>query len=217
MKKVLFIFLSFFFLASCQKESLSIEQEAAASSFLQDLVLTELIKGVAAHDGSFDDMIDGASCYSINFPYQITLNGTLKTISSIVDLSQIDPMDSINIIYPITISRATYEEEVITTANEFSTNKDNCASGSLFNNRITCVDFVYPLEIGVYNEISNNFETIVLEHDKATFITIESFLESTLASIKFPVNVIASDNNKIEITSNDSLKNSIQGIQNSCL
>lgn len=202
-------------LNSCQVESLTIEQEAEELSFLQDFILTGLIKSVSSHDGSFDDIIDNASCYSINFPYQIELNGKVKNITSIADINDIKEEDEVLPIFPITISRATYDEVSLNSIDDFVLNQQNCANGLLYNDRITCVDFTYPIEVGVFNENSNDFDFISLEHDKDTFTTIESFLDNTLASIRFPIYLI-DDNNSTEIRSNEQLKEAIRTIALSC-
>ena len=84
--KYLLVFTALFLLG-CQKEKLEIiEAPDEEASFLFDQQLTSLLKSVASHDGSFDDVIDNSSCFSIDLPYQIALNGETHNVNTIDDL-----------------------------------------------------------------------------------------------------------------------------------
>jgi hypothetical protein len=209
-----------FFLAfvsiSCQKESLVVLENNQEPSFFDDAQLVSLLKGVSAHDGSFDDIIDRSSCFSIKIPYGVVLNGESQQINNIEDLQSINESDEVILLFPIEISFATYQEENISSLQEFENVVRNCANGGLYNDRITCVDFVYPFNVGVFDPATSNFETIVFDHDKKTFQSIDSLNSLYLATIKFPIEVVNAEGQYITIATNESLKRQIQSAISLC-
>lgn len=195
------------FLVGCQKETLEIiEAPEDETSFLFDQQLTSLIKSVAAHDGSFDDVIDKSSCFSIDIPYQIELNGAPHNVNTVDDLLAIKETDQIELVYPLNLNFADYAQQQVLSNVDFEELILACAEDLLFNDRITCVDFQYPIRVKVYNTTSNTFETLFYEHDKMTFQSIVSFAEDELATIEYPISII--DRNGLEkiIQNNDQLK-----------
>lgn len=193
-------------LFSCQKEELTIVEAETETSFLSDAQLTGLVKSVASHDGSYDDVIDQSSCFSINFPYQIYLNGELLAINGINDLLGIKSEDSVEMVYPFTITFANYLEATIPAEKEFTNFISRCEEGLMYNDRITCVDFSYPVRISVYNTATSNFETLIFNHDKETFTEIELMDAGTLANIQFPIQLQFADGTYRTIESNEQLK-----------
>ena len=194
---------------ACQKEELTVVQEQEESSFLEDEQLVGLIKSVASHDGSFDDLVDQSSCFSINFPYEILLNGDLVVITSINDLLVIKPMDDVVPIFPIEITTANYVELEVADQVTFTNYAFSCATGAMYDDRITCLDFNYPISISIYNRINTTFETLIYNHDKETFQGLELIEEGTLATIKFPVRAKMLDGTTISFQSNQELKSRI--------
>ena len=193
-------------LFSCQKEKLTIVMDQEESSFLSDGRLTRLMKSVAAHDGSFDDIIDQSPCFSINFPYQILLNGETHQITSVDDLSIIGLYDYIELIFPVTITIANYVEVEILNLGTFEKYISQCDNGLIYNEIISCVDFVYPVSISIYNNENSDFETIIFNHDKDTFIGIGLIETGTLAAINYPIRLLLIDGTLIIIESNEQLK-----------
>lgn len=198
-----------FLTSSCQKEEFTIVEDQEQKSFLDDLQLKGLMKSVASHDGSFDDLIDEASCFSIGFPYEIELNGSTHMLSSINDLTTIESMDLVQPVFPINITFSNYIGAVVTSAAGLEELRRLCANGQLFDDRITCVDFIYPISLALYHTEDSSFETIVLDHDKTTFLTIEDFEENTIARINYPVKIKIIDDVILTVSSDEQLKSQI--------
>lgn len=203
-------------LASCQKEELTIVESQEENSFLQDLQLTNLIKAVASHDGSFDDIVDRSSCFSINFPYQVNYNNEVISINSINDLNYLDPNISVRPIMPISISLADYSEVAINSLDTYFEYINKCELGELYNNRIVCTDFIYPIEIATFDKDSNIFETLTIGHDKDNFTSISSFENNILASFNFPIVLFDENGNSTSIIDNQKLKSFLQTIAAAC-
>lgn len=208
MRKFLIILSALAFL-SCQKEELTITQDESETSFLADRQLTGMVKSVASHDGTFDDLVDQSSCFSINFPYQILLNGYVYDVNSINDLMPLTKYDFIVPIYPFNITFGNYQETEVVTQEGFYTLVDQCNNGGLYDERITCVDFTYPLSVSIYNRATSDFETMTFNHDKETFTEIELFETGTLASINYPITLHLEDGTNRVISSNEELKQEI--------
>ena len=215
MKKYLVLILALVAIA-CQKEELTVVQEQEQTSFLADRQLVGLIKSVSSHDGSFDDNVDQSSCFSINFPYAVLLNGEKVTITSINDLLIIKPLDEVIPIFPIAITTANYIELEVANQVVFNNYAISCANGLMYDDRITCVDFNYPISLSIYNQDDTTFETITYNHDKETFEGLEIFEEGTIATIKFPVSVKMLDSTTVSIGSNQQLKSRILQMLNIC-
>jgi len=216
MKKAITLILLVFILCACQKESLTVKETPEETSFLKDAQLVTLMQSVASHDGRFDNAVDKADCFSIDFPYRILLNGASHEINAINDLLIIDPSDTVSPVFPINITFANYVGTTVSSEENLQILIDRCLQGILYNDRITCVDFVYPVYVAVFDLGSSDFETISFDHDKDTFLTLTEFASDALASIHFPVQMITSEENIITISSNKMLKNFIEANEALC-
>jgi len=201
---------------SCQKEELTVVQNQEDTSFVADTQLMGLIKSVASHDGTFDDLVDQSSCFSINFPYDIFLNGKQMSISSINDLLIIKPYDEVVPVFPITITTANYIDFDIENQTVFNDYAFSCANGLMYDDRITCLDFNYPVTVSLYDRDETSFETITYNHDKETFEGMDLFEEGVIATINFPVTVKMLDGTNAVIQSNAELKSRILQMLNIC-
>jgi hypothetical protein len=215
MKKFAFLLILLLGL-SCQKEELTVIEEQEEASFLEDGQLTNLIKSVASHDGSYDDLVDGSSCFSIDFPYDVMVNGKPYTINSITDLALLNKGDEIMPVFPIDITFANYIEADVPNVEVFQEFIDRCADGSLYNDRITCVDFVYPIDVSVYDPVNSDFGIISFQHDKQTFTEVEEMDPVMIASIRFPISLVLENGTRIQIADNQDLKSSILDLLPGC-
>lgn len=206
MKKFVMLLAVFVFLFSCQKEELTVIDNQDETSFIEDTELVRLIMSVASHDGSFDNKVDKADCFSINFPYTIYLNGESHSVNSINDLLIIEEHDEVLPIFPIDITFANYIEATITTNEAFNELISKCDDGTLYNDKNTCQDFLYPIYVAVFNPDSNDFETISFDHDKDTFTTIVDFTSNTLAAIQYPIQIELIEGAVITVNNNANLK-----------
>jgi len=203
-------------LLSCQKEEFREVEGQEETSFLADVELTRLINSVSSHDGRFDDIVDNSSCFSINFPYHIMLNGELHNVQSINDLLTIDEQDVVEPVYPIRISTADYLEWDINNESQFEDFVSQCENGQLYDERITCVDFEYPISVAVFNTATSSFETVLFEHDEDTFTGIADLDAEVLATIGFPITLTFDNGSTLEVMSNDQLKNEILSVVPIC-
>lgn len=199
-------------LAACQKEELKIVEGQEEESFVRDSQLKNLLVSVVAHDGSFDDVMDKSSCFSIDFPYICSYNGHAYPVDSAEDLAPFDAEDNLVPRFPITITYANHQKETIPDIDTFLKLINRCSNGELYNDAIGCVDIMYPVSVALYYPDSSDFETITFTHDKQTFETIFDFDENIIANINYPIEIKLENDVVLTITSNDILKSQILDI-----
>lgn len=194
---------------SCQKEELKIVEGQEEESFIQDSELANLLASVVSHDGSFDDVVDNSSCFSINFPYICRINGHLYPVNSADDLAPFGESDLLIPEFPIDITFANHLEATVPSYEVFKILIAQCANGELWNQHISCVDLMYPIYVAIYNPETSEFETISFTDDKQTFQTIQDFNENVIASINYPIEIKLDNKIVLTINSNDILKSEI--------
>lgn len=154
-----------------------------------DEELSSLVLSVSAHDGSFDDVLDESGCFSVKFPYDILYKGNIITIESVNDLLSIDPSLEARFQFPIQITFSDYVEVTIESEADLQIARASCATNTIFLESIQCVDFIYPVEIAVFNSETSSFETLTVDHDQETFLSVVAFTAQDRASIQFPVSI----------------------------
>lgn len=106
---------------SCQDEFEVIGGDAEEQPITANSSAGKLIENTSTKDGSFDNIVDGASCFDIKFPYTVQVNGLEITIDSREDLHLIeeifdevdDDTDFLEILFPITITAGDFTEITI--------------------------------------------------------------------------------------------------------
>ena len=64
-------------LGSCQEEFEEVNtSNTTGASFKATSETALLIENTSSHDGSFDNIVDGSSCFALNFPYTVNVNGS---------------------------------------------------------------------------------------------------------------------------------------------
>ncbi len=199
-----------FALFACQEEEFTVvESKEDAIGVDEDRQLTSLMKLVSSHDGSFDNVVDDSDCFSINYPYMCSYNGELYTVNSVEDLAPFNMYDELIPEFPITMTLANYIEVEVPNLNAFETLISQCQNGQLFNERITCIDFVYPISVAIYNTETTNFDTLIFNHDRDTFTSLDLINENTVASVNYPVKMTTNTGLILTFNSNEELKDEI--------
>ena len=97
---------------SCQEEFEEVNGGSDQETITASSTTASLIKNTSTNDGSYDNIVDGASCFAINFPYTVEVSGVQITIDSREDLHLIeeifdefdDDEDILELIFPIVIT-----------------------------------------------------------------------------------------------------------------
>jgi hypothetical protein len=178
-----------------------VREEQPENSILLNQELSDWMLSITSHDGSFDDILDDSRCFSILFPYEIEYDGAIRDIQSVNDLLGLEEDLIEGIQFPVTVTFANYMQNTITSAEELTTAISTCQSNTSNINSIRCRDFMYPVRIAVFNTTTDNFETIVVDHDRQTFLSVSDFIATQRASLNFPVQMQLTDGSMREIAS----------------
>lgn len=202
--------------SACQQESLSVIDEQE-EDVLEDAALIGLVQGITAHDGSHDNVVDNSSCFSIDFPYQLKVNGEIRNIEHVADLATVYEYDEIEIVYPVEVTFADYAESQISNTQEMNALISGCSNGNYYNQIIRCIDLIYPISMAEYNPDTRNFQTTVYDHDRITFTGLRRMLTAgSIVQIQFPVQIEVIGGETLQIDSNDQLKSVISSNLNFC-
>ena len=215
-------FFALFMLASCQKEAVEITGLDTQETFVAESDLASLITQTSTLDGSSDNIIDGANGFSVNLPVTVIVNGVEITINSEADFELIeeifddsdDDNDSIEIVFPITITLNDYTEVVVNSQAELEALRAEYSHEN--DDDIECIDFQYPLNISVYNSNFQVIDVVTINNDEQMHHFIRNLQGGVLASLNFPVTMIYADGSTTQVHNNVELANVMKEARNSC-
>ncbi len=146
---------------SCRKEEYVFVGTPPEQSLLVGSHVAKLIQRTVMNDGSNDNIIDGSSCFSINLPVTVVVNGTevivdgeedYETIETIFDEDEEDA-DTLEIIFPITIILYDFSEISVMNADELQVFTDDCQGEGEDDEDIECINFQYPISVSIFHTV----------------------------------------------------------------
>jgi hypothetical protein len=201
-----------FSLASCQEEFEKIDTGSGNESIAASSSTALLIENTSSHDGSFDNIVDGASCFALNFPYTVDVNGIQVTIDSESDLDVIEEIfdeildddDILEIHFPVTITLADFSEITINNMDELEALARECLEGG-DDDDIECIDFVYPITMYTFNFENQQTGQFTVESDRGLRRLFEELDDDGFISFDFPITMKKYDGTELTINSNEEL------------
>lgn len=222
---LLIMALSFF---SCQEEFEELPQPDEQQTIMANSSTAELIMKTSAKDGSYDNIVDGASCIAIQFPYTVNLNGVEISIDEVEDLKQIEAIfdemeipdweagtEILDILFPITITRSDFSELVIENNENLRALIDECRDGD-DDDDIECIDFVYPVTLYTFDLNEQQTGNVAVDSDMDLRLFFKDLDENDLISIDFPVNLKLYNGTEVQVNSNAELANAIETAKDAC-
>ena len=172
----------------------------------------EMMKRTTSNDGSYDNIVDGASCLGIQFPYDVTVNGFEMHIETMEDLEDIEKIldaadeeeHNIQIAFPITVTLADYTEIVIDSETMLQKYIEQCVEGG-DDDDIECVDVMYPVNLFTYNPNFQQTGSVTVNHDKELRRFLEGLVDTDLMSIEFPLVLQMFDGSEISVSNNSEM------------
>ncbi len=218
-------FLAFLIFSSCQEEVVDVAQPDENESLVADSALTSLISSASLMDGSADNIIDQASCLSIELPVTVKIRGLeiiieskegFKKIEAIYDEFD-DDDDRLDIVFPIKIILSDYEEVVIADRQAMDELITDCKDENEEDDDIECIDFQYPISFSVYNANFQVINVVNIENDKELnrFIKRVKNVE-VFASLNFPATMKLADGTEVIVNNNEELETTIDSAKNTC-
>jgi hypothetical protein len=226
MKTLLLLpFFALLMFTSCQEELIDITPIDESEALAPEAELTNLLFSTSTMDGSADNIIDRASCLSVELPVTVFVNGLEIIIDSKEDFKVIeaifnefdDDEDNLEIVFPITIVLSNHDDIVIENRDQLEALIENCRGENEQDDDIECIDFKYPLSFSVYNTQFQIINVITIENDRQLYHFIKRVKEGEVfASLNFPVTMVLADGTEIQVNSNIELAQTIREAKDSC-
>ena len=208
---------------SCQEEFEELPGEDNQEAILASSSTAQLIKRTSSKDGSYDNIVDGASCLAINFPYVVKVNGLevnidvkedLKLIKQLFNEVEIDD-DILEIIFPIQITLSDYTEITINNKEQLRQKVEGCIEGG-DDDDILCIDFVYPIVVYSFDIDIQQTGNITVENDMQLRRYFTERGDDDLLSFDFPISLKLYDGTQVSVNNNAELANAIETAKSEC-
>lgn len=209
--------------SSCQEEFEELPDGNEQETIVASSSTAKLIERASSNDGSFDNIVDGSSCFAVQFPYTVNVNGIEITIDSLEDLHLIEDIfdevdvdeDILEILFPITITLPDFSEIVINSKEDLREIAEDCIEGG-DDDDIECIDFVYPITLFTFDINEQQTGSVTVESDKDLRRFFAGLDDDDLISIQFPVTLKLFDGTEIVVDSNAELANAIENAKETC-
>ncbi len=207
---------------SCQEEFEEVGGDTQETITANSNTAT-LIENTATNDGSFDNIVDSASCIAINFPYTVEVNGIQITIDSKEDLHAIEEIfdefdtdnDILDILFPITITFGDFSELVIESFEQLRELASQCREGG-DDDDIECIDFVYPVTLFTFDINEQQTGEVTVNSDKELRRFFAGLEDEEIVSIQFPLTLKKFDGTEIVVDSNAELAAALERAKDEC-
>jgi hypothetical protein len=206
MKKIIWIPLLCLTLSGCFKDETIIIDENNDELLHSSSELTFLMREVMAHDTTKDFLVTKSNCFTINFPYQLKVDGEVRSINHLVDIEGLTEDHDIEYLFPIEVSFVNYTSNIVHSIEEFEHLQQKCTEENLDYHKNNCATFIYPIEVAVYDSNRQRFRTETIAHDFDGFQFIESLQVGELYSINYPTDIITHNENHFTIQNNTLLE-----------
>ena len=226
MKTLLLLpFFALLLFTSCQEELIDITPIDESEALAPEAELTNLLFSASTMDGSADNIIDRASCLSVELPVTVFVNGLEIIIDSKEDFKVIeaifnefdDDEDNLEMVFPITIILSNHDDVVIENRDQLEALIEKCKGENEEDDDIECIDFKYPLSFSVYNTQFQIINVVTIENDRQLYRFIKRVKEGEVfASLNFPVTMVLADGSEIKVNNNIELAQTIREAKDSC-
>ncbi|PKP12300.1 MAG: hypothetical protein CVU08_11245 [Bacteroidetes bacterium HGW-Bacteroidetes-3] len=224
--KITFFLLVLFFVCfiSCQNEISQTTQPTQNEVLTANSTVTTLIKNTVANDGSRDNIIDKASCISIQLPVKVVVNGVEITVNSEADYEIIEANfnefeedeDELEIVFPIVILLSDFTEVTINNSDELESFVDDCGGENEMDDDIECIDFVYPVSFSIFDSANQLAETVTVINDEQFYKFMDDLEDYQIVQINFPLKVVLFDGTEQTINDMVMLETAIENAKNKC-
>lgn len=209
---------------SCRKEEIvSInppdEETLDPNSNVADLMLRTVTK-----DGSYDNILDYANCFTIKLPTTVSANTIDITLNTEIDYDEVesifdendDDTDLLTLSYPLTIIHTDFSEIIISNYSELNDFSMNCNGENITDRDIECIDFIYPITTSTFNTINELISSDSYSNDKDFYNFLENINSADIIRVDFPLSLRLYDGTQVSIYTLDELETTIMNVQNDC-
>lgn len=211
-------------ISSCRQEEYAYVGTPPEQSLSIGSTIISLLQGTTSNDGSADNLIDQASCFSVQLPVSVIVNGTQILVEDQKDYEVIelifdeyeDDEDTLEIIFPITIIMNDFSTNAVLNAEELSIFRDGCPEENEADDDIECVDIQYPITASIFNSNSEIIDTISFMDDMSFNSFLNNLTDDDFVSLNFPITLLLHDGTSVEVSSIVALENVIEDNKDAC-
>ena len=183
-----------------------------------------LLRRTAMNDGSDDNILYHANCFSFELPITINANGLEVLIDSEEDLDLVeeifdefdDDEDAVEFIFPLTIILADFNEITINALEDLKDFADDCGGENSHDEDLECADIVYPLILSVFNTNNELIDTITLDSDRELYFFVDQLDDDDIVNVNFPVIIKLHDGTELEANNLDQLEEMLEDADDAC-
>ncbi len=209
-------------LFSCRKEEFEFIGTPPGQTLKANSTVANLLQRIALKDGSPDNLIDGASCFSLKLPVTVEVDGLEVIIDETEDYATLEELldnaedGVVEIQFPVTLILPDFTETVIATSEELDMKRAECPMGDEQDSDIECVDIQYPVNISLFNTITELTTTTTIGHDEALYGFIAALNEDDVVEIQFPVVLLLSDGTENAVDDLQTLETTVENVKDDC-
>lgn len=165
-----------------------------------------LLEQTSTFDGSYDNILDQASCLALILPVQVRVNGVELTVDTVADYAVVesildefdDDTDVVELLFPLTVVQSDFTEVTVADQSAFDALAAACGGENAPDPDIECADMVYPITVSIYDPERERIETETIEDDKDLYELIQDLGEGPIVSLNFPLNIRLSDGTVVQ-------------------
>ena len=211
-------------LTSCREEESVLIEGPQEETLKANSNVANLLQNTTSNDGSDDNIIDNASCISIELPVTVQIDGLeivvddpndFQTIEDIFDEFD-DDDDVLDIIFPITIVLNDFTEVVITGMDSLEVFTDDCNGENEYDDDIECADIKYPVTASLFNSNNEVIDTITFSNDQELYEFIDDLDENDIVNINFPIAIILFDGTEAQASNLQMLETILEDARDDC-
>ncbi len=211
-------------MTSCRSEESEFVDAPQNETLEANSRVANLLQRTAQNDGSEDNIIDNASCFDIELPVTVVVNGLEITVDSELDLEIIeeifdefdDDVDELEILFPITIVLADFSEVTIENFDQLEDFAEECGGENEYDEDIECADIQYPIEASIFDTNNELVGTLTINDDEELYLFIEDLEDTQIVTIGFPIVVLLSDGSEVEAANIDQLEEILDDAEDDC-
>ncbi|WP_019668605.1 hypothetical protein [Eudoraea adriatica] len=228
--KTPFIHLSLLFLvstlllASCREEESVLIEGPQEETLKANSNVANLLQNTTSKDGSDDNILDNASCISIELPVTVQIDGLEIVVDDTNDFQTIEDIfdefddddDILDIVFPITIVLNDFTEVVITGMDDLEVFTDDCNGENEYDDDIECADIKYPVTASLFNSNNEVIDTITFSNDQELYEFIDDLDEDDIVNVNFPIAVILYDGTEVQASNLQMLETILEDAKDDC-
>ena len=207
----------------CQTESV-VELYSTRETITKTTPLTTYVERVVMQKTSQDNMIDHSNCFSVKFPYAVTVNNVQISINSSNDYQLVEnnidansnDNDIVSIHFPITIVFNDYSEKSLANQTSLNDLTADCSTDLDDFGKINCINIIFPITVNIYDSNNQVANTITLTNNQSLYAFFDNLEDNEFIAISYPITITNLNGQNIIVTSNSQFEDIIKSAVDTC-